>query len=457
MAKSVLESVTRKETLRKSSFLAVGSVIDRKAFVWKKEALDSVIHKIDDWQKRFDPPWFLIVRYSSSAIDQQLQAGNTSMARRGAPNAAKDPLALVSGMRAAIMPSSNQRGPLFLPECAMETSPITHSSARLGRLLGGDQRWYIVDSVSFESRVDISQLSRDVRHLAAKLCQADPIAFGLLNCKGIMPISQQHDSSQGASQRQPIALNIVFRIPPGMDTLFSLRQMLLMPDLRMSVTRRVRVARELAKSISYVHVFNFVHKNVRPESVLCFEDTTQSRSHTFLVGFDAFRAADGATRLQGDMSWEKNLYRHPERQGDFPSEKYNMQHDIYSLGVCLLEIGLWESFVEYTYQDDTLQPQTGKCYSQFQQWLTGVSSDARMAFSYDLPWQVKDYLVEVARSELPARMGEKYATVVVACLTCLDPTSTISSNSTNEPEEQSMTVAVRFIEKTLLLLNEISV
>jgi hypothetical protein len=30
-----------------------------------------------------------------------------------------------------------------------------------------------------------------------------------------------------------------------------------------------------------------------------------------------------------------------------------MQHDIYSLGVCLLEVGLWKSFIEYPEPDCT--------------------------------------------------------------------------------------------------------
>ena len=32
------------------------------------------------------------------------------------------------------------------------------------------------------------------------------------------------------------------------------------------------------------------------------------------------------------MTWSKNLYRHPNRQGAAPSEDYCMQHDIYGLG-----------------------------------------------------------------------------------------------------------------------------
>ena len=42
-----------------------------------------------------------------------------------------------------------------------------------------------------------------------------------------------------------------------------------------------------------------------------------------------------------------------------------MQHDIYRLGVCLLGVGLWESFVEYTNQADfhgLPQAKFGKVY-----------------------------------------------------------------------------------------------
>jgi hypothetical protein len=65
------------------------------------------------------------------------------------------------------------------------------------------------------------------------------------------------------------------------------------------------------------------------------------------MGFENFRPADGNTYLTGDSNWERDLYRHPTRQGLCLQETYKMQHDIYSLGVCLLEIGAYEihSFV----------------------------------------------------------------------------------------------------------------
>jgi hypothetical protein len=54
--------------------------------------------------------------------------------------------------------------------------------------------------------------------------------------------------------------------------------------------------------------------------------------------------------LQIFDSWRlliASLDRHPTRQGTLLEEQYKMQHDIYSVGIVLLEIGLWASLVSY--------------------------------------------------------------------------------------------------------------
>ena len=79
--------------------------------------------------------------------------------------------------------------------------------------------------------------------------------------------------------------------------------------------------------------------------VFTSEEGCNDIGELFLVGFESFRPLDDCTHLAGDCEWQKNLYRHPSRQGMFPEEYYQMQHDIYSLGVCLLELGMGESFV----------------------------------------------------------------------------------------------------------------
>ena len=49
--------------------------------------------------------------------------------------------------------------------------------------------------------------------------------------------------------------------------------------------------------------------------------------------------------MLGEDEWQKRIYQHPERQGRYVGEAYHLRHDIYSLGVYILEILLWTPFV----------------------------------------------------------------------------------------------------------------
>jgi hypothetical protein len=201
-----------------------------------------------------------------------------------------------------------------------------------------------------------------------------------------------------------------------------------------------------------VHTFSFVHKNICPESVLLFKEgeqtpttaTTSSRQRSsFLIGFESFRSAAGGTSMLGDQDWAHNIYRHPERIGEFPAEEYKMQHDIYSLGVCLLEIGLWEPLVEYSEDGGQTTAEYGRVCRDF----AGTGR----------PWVFfKEYLVGVAETELPARMGDRYAEVVVTCLTCLDRDGYFGDQG-DVADADGILVGVRFIETIFGQLNEIVV
>lgn len=46
-----------------------------------------------------------------------------------------------------------------------------------------------------------------------------------------------------------------------------------------------------------------------------------------------------------ENEWQIKVYRHPSQQCKHPETAYNFGHDIYALGVCLLEIGLWNPLV----------------------------------------------------------------------------------------------------------------
>lgn len=107
----------------------------------------------------------------------------------------------------------------------------------------------------------------------------------------------------------------------------------------------------------------------------------------------------------------KNLYRHPDQQKGLP-DQYNMGHDIYSVGVCLIEIGLWASFAQVKAKKLVLAEKLGLRGS-------GSGGEENENETWD-PARVKQALVDLAAKELPQAMGAGYARTVEACLTCLD-------------------------------------
>jgi hypothetical protein len=120
-----------------------------------------------------------------------------------------------------------------------------------------------------------------------------------------------------------------------------------------------------------------------------------------------------------------------------------MQHDIYSLGVCLLEIGLWRSFVV---QDDggEFVPSPALLSS-----APGPISDVERVQGDGL----KDQLVALASSELPKWMGTSYSEIVRTCLTCLDPDNVDFGDEREFEDEDGIVVGVRFIQKVRLRHN----
>ena len=158
-----------------------------------------------------------------------------------------------------------------------------------------------------------------------------------------------------------------------------------------------------------------------------------------------------------DPDWYRNLYRHPARQGESPDEAYRMQHDIYSLGVCLLEIDLWESFVDYP--SDI--PVPGEAFRDLAVMMmqpggTGLGSNrSTRAAGYE----AKRYMEDLARTKLLQTMGERYSHVVLFCLTCLDGDNELfgsdAGQATNDPG--GIRLSACFNEIVLEPLNEIVV
>ncbi|KAJ3539488.1 hypothetical protein NM208_g5208 [Fusarium decemcellulare] len=214
------------------------------------------------------------------------------------------------------------------------------------------------------------------------------------------------------------SLFFIFRIPPTQTQIQSVRGRLL----------QGRVA------VFYVHFYEFIHKNIRPETILILGNKTR---------FDVVRNVDGKTSRSGDDDWEKDIYRHPNRQGRSPQVDYEMRHDIYSLGVCLLEIGLWESFVTYEIGKQSEGPQTLR-------FGPGLNRNGLSGPQFLTNFQLfKEHLLSLVRGRLRRQMGTKYCGVVETCLTCLDEANVDFGDEKEFQDEDGVIVGATYIQKVI--------
>jgi hypothetical protein len=240
-----------------------------------------------------------------------------------------------------------------------------------------------------------------VRDLAARLHEVEPSTMGLLRCRGFTPEPTQ----------DRIALR--FQYPAGKRAAGTLQSLLVhhenLAGVKHALSDRVLLARKLASAVLYMHICDFVHKNIRPDNVLIFTnnvppgddpagyDYPRVIGEPFLVGFDSVRKAVAASNMIKVEDWRKNIYLHPERHRMGVGDEYTVRHDVYSLGVVLLEIAMWGSFT------DRRKGMMGRY----------VWKDQSTPL---LPGELKERYLSLARSQVPRIIGTRYADIVVSCL-----------------------------------------
>lgn len=178
-----------------------------------------------------------------------------------------------------------------------------------------------------------------------------------------------------------------------------------------SLNDRFSMAYTLALSLSNVHASCWVHKNIWSKGILLFLETPSGvtakdlQDHrvkprsgnkivSYLSDWGYARSDQQNTDMRGDFKVEANLYRHPRRQGR-PTQQFSRVHDIYALGVVLLEIGLW-----------------GTLSRIMQTKIREAENSGRLP----KPKVVLEELVARAALHLPKEMGLGYTQAVLACL-----------------------------------------
>ncbi|KAL8697408.1 MAG: hypothetical protein Q9201_007135 [Fulgogasparrea decipioides] len=230
-----------------------------------------------------------------------------------------------------------------------------------------------------------TRLDRRVNQLASLLSTSGLNALGTLPFRGFI---------KEAKYRRYAFL---FDVPAGTIEANpdSLHQMIESPlhSRLWSLSARFKLAFHLAKIMGTFHMFEWVLKGFQSHSVVFCKSApgnSPQLNKPYLAGFEYIRPVSGSTVGQPlDLSGNNTLYCHPDLQEE-PTMEFSKIHDLYSLGVVLLEVGLWMTARHLLQQSRSPRPST--------------------------PGEVRDEYIRKANSKLPLRMGNSYTEAVVACL-----------------------------------------
>lgn len=395
-----------------------------------EKQLKQVVGDLESWHSTFDPSWYLLARMQHDGVDTLVGSADE--------HHKDESVTVVKQIRELVQQrqslQQDQKSLFVQPELLTDSRDIVKPTNLNLSTMRQTGKQVLLDTTTYPEGTDQRQAMNFVRGLARLLSSPEIPNLGLLQCLGVLRLNEDDGRTR--------QFQYIFGLPPQDSPPSSLRGLLSQPSP--SLDAKFHLAKSLAKALTSLHAADFVHKNIRPETIIVLEDANKEKSIPYLVGFESLRPSEARSSLVSDMAWERNIYRHPSRQGLRPQEYYTMQHDIYSLGVCLLEIGLWSSFVEYT---PGVRPGTSLPIANL------LEKNNKREVAND----IEALLVDMAKTKLPSKMGRTYTEVVLSSLACLDKdTDNVFTNSADLYDEDGIAIGVAFIENILMRLESIS-
>lgn len=253
-------------------------------------------------------------------------------------------------------------------------------------------------------------IRKDLHILSQKLAAASPDS-------GILPLLGFRDNPPRNE------FQLVFSIPDGVGSIQTLDKAYSQPQP--SLNFRIHLCSGLAEALLQTQRLGLVHKHIRPENILLLSRGDDATPTVFLAGWQYARNVDGGvTKLIGESAWQRAIYQHPERQSEHVDDEYCMGHDIYSLGVCMLEILTWDPLAIITGEGDSQEVSICQTYrATFGQYKLGNETKEEKSDEERLmqnPQIVQRVLFRMAERLVPVAAGVRMRDVVWQCLTCLD-------------------------------------
>ncbi|KAL6713007.1 hypothetical protein ACLMJK_009403 [Lecanora helva] len=247
------------------------------------------------------------------------------------------------------------------------------------------------DKVISEDDPESGSIS-STEELAILLMASKPDESCTLTCLGYSFLQQDQTSLRPA---------LIFKSPPDFD-LQSPAESLLRAFAtyeKPSLTHWVTLALKLAQGLLSLHSVNWLHKALRSSNILFFPSSdaaTFDVQTPFIAGFDnsrrsRFKEATTEVPRAGHME----VYRHPGTQFDDSILAYRKTFDIYSLGLILAQIAIWQPLVKIMDIEKTVEESS---------LVTHCIQKLRLTS--------EPKLLSLVR----AQVGEKYAGAVETCL-----------------------------------------
>ena len=230
----------------------------------------------------------------------------------------------------------------------------------------------------------ISLISDRIQKLAALLNRSTSSNFCTLHCRGwvhepsllrfglVFDVPNHFDYS-------PLSFNHIIKATKGME--------------RPSLEKRFHIANLLGQALQTWHWVGWLHQNISSHYVVLFRNRNTSDidyDSPYLTGFEFARPNSAYSIPRGQDSLQLDIYRHPDRQGT-PQRPHRKEDDLYSFGVLLLEIGLWQT-------------------------ASSILGIEKTGAPHPSPEDIRAKLLRNARQRLSHYMGTSYAHAVEMCL-----------------------------------------
>ncbi|KAK6337821.1 hypothetical protein TWF696_001300 [Orbilia brochopaga] len=223
----------------------------------------------------------------------------------------------------------------------------SHTHAVVTSTKGGPERNVLIEWINYGDleTILLEKLFARIEALAALLNSTSLTDFRILHCSGFV-----HESTEGA-------FGLIFDFPkqPSLSPKSLADVITETSNLRERPTlgSRFQLALTLALSLFGFHKVGWLHKSISPYNVLFFINLRTTRASRWIetphiTGFNHSRQDDALAFTRGpDGNETIDRYYHPDySQSVTPQIPYRIQFDYYSLGLVLLEIGLWETLEE---------------------------------------------------------------------------------------------------------------